>query len=151
MRRLTLVLALSTVWIAALALPAAADAVYHSGHIPFAPIGEAPLRSGFVENIHANGPNVFAHEQYVVNGAEPNTTYDVVLTISIGDPTCTSPSFAMTTTTITTDAAGNGTADHFFTPADAAGLRGLLLGGVWQLVEGGTPVYATGCEAVQLD
>ena len=83
MRRSTLVLALGTVWIAALAVPAAADAVYHSSHIPFAPIGEAPLRSGFVENIHANGPNVFAHEQYVVNGAEPNTTYDVVLTISI--------------------------------------------------------------------
>ena len=53
---------------------------------------DAPLRSMFVENIHANGPNVFAHEQYVVNGAEPNTTYDVVLTISIGDPTCTNPS-----------------------------------------------------------
>jgi hypothetical protein len=151
MRRLTLVLALSTVSIAALALPAAADAVYHSGHIPFAPVGEAPLRSGFVENIHANGPNVFAHEQYLVNGAEPNATYDVVLTISIGDPTCTSPSFAITTATITTDAAGNGTANHVFTPADAASLRGLLLGGMWQLVEGGTVVYATGCEAVQLD
>ncbi len=151
MRRLTLVLAISTVSIVALALPAAADAVYHSGHIPLAPVGEAPLRSGFVENIHANGPNVFAREQYVVNGAEPNATFDVVLTISIGDPTCTSPSFAMTTATITTDAAGNGSADHVFTPADAAGLRGLLLGGMWQLVEGGTPVYATGCEAVQLD
>jgi hypothetical protein len=151
MRRLTFVLVLSTVSIAALALPAAADGVYHSGHIPLAPVGEAPLRSGFVENIHANGPNVFAHEQYVVNGAEPNSTYDVVLTVSIGDPTCTNPSFAMTTATITTDAAGNGSANHVFTAADAKDLRGLLLGGMWQLVEGGTPVYATGCEAVQLD
>ena len=151
MRRFMLVLALSTVLVTALALPAAADATYHSGHIPFAPLGAAQLRSGFVENIHANGPNVFAHEQYVVNGAEPNTTYDVVLTISIGDPTCTSPSFAMTTATVTTNAAGNGTADHVFTPADAAGLRGLLLGGMWQLVKGGSPVYATACEAVQLD
>ena len=78
-------------------------------------------------------------------------TYDVVLTISIGDPTCTNPSFAMTTASITTDATGNGSANHVFTHADAAGLRGLLLGGVWQLVEGGTPVYATGCQAVQLD
>jgi hypothetical protein len=84
-------------------------------------------------------------------GAEPNVTYDVVLTVSVGDPTCTHPSFAMTTATITTDAAGNGAADHLFTPADAAGLRGLLIGGMWQLVEGGTPVYATGCAAVQLD
>jgi hypothetical protein len=151
MRRSMLVLVLATVSIVALALPAAADAVYHSDRIPFAPVGDAPLRSGFVENIHANGPNVFAHEQYVVNGAEPNTTYDVVLTVSIGDPTCTNPSFAMTTATITTDAAGNATADHVFTTDDAALLRGLLLGGIWQLVEGGTPIYTTGCKAVQLD
>jgi hypothetical protein len=151
MRRLLLVLTLGSLSVAALAFPAAADAVYHSGHIPFAPVADAPLRSGFVENIHADGSNVFAHEQYSVNGAEPNTTYDVVLTVSIGDTTCTHPSFSMTTATITTDAAGNGTASHVFTPADAAGLRGLLIGGMWQLVEANTPVYATGCAAIQLD
>jgi len=151
MRRLFLTLTLAGLVAMAGAVSASADAVYHSEHLGLSPVGDAPLRSGFVENIHANGPNVFAHEQYVVNGAEPNTTYDVVLTISIGDPTCTNPSFAMTTASITTDATGNGSANHVFTHADAAGLRGLLLGGVWQLVEGGTPVYATGCQAVQLD
>ena len=57
----------------------------------------------------------------------------------------------MTTATIRTNAAGNGAADHVFTPADAASIRGLLLGGKWQLVEAGTPVYTSGCEAVQLD
>lgn len=151
MRRSLLVLALGLFSLAALSLPAAADGVYHSSHISFAPVGDVPLRSGFVENIHPNGPNVFAREQYSVNGAEPNATYDVVLTVSIADTTCTHPSFSMTTATITTDAAGNGTAAHVFTPADAAGLRGLLIGGMWQLVRAGTPVYATGCEAVQLD
>ncbi|MDP9331416.1 MAG: hypothetical protein M3P11_12355 [Actinomycetota bacterium] len=33
---------------------------------------------------YSDGLNVVAYEQYVVNGAEPNATCDVVLTISIG-------------------------------------------------------------------
>ena len=48
-----------------------ADAVYPSQHIPLHPVGTAPLTTGFVENIHANGPNVYAHEVYVVAGAVP--------------------------------------------------------------------------------
>src|SRR6266700_878572 len=151
MRRLTPVLALGMVWIAALPLPAAADAVYHSGHIPFAPIGEAPLRSGFVENIHANGPNVFAHEQYVVNGAEPNTSYQVVLMIFPLDTTCTSTPITIPTAVINTNGAGNGSADHVFTPADADGLRGLTVGGMWFLMNGNTVEYTTSCAAVHLD
>src|SRR4029453_16622075 len=53
-----------------------ADAVYPSQHIPLHPIGTAPLRTGFVENIHANGPNVYAHEGYAVAGAAPRPTSD---------------------------------------------------------------------------
>jgi hypothetical protein len=61
--------------IAALALaPAAgADRVYHSEHMTLTPVDTAPLRSGFVQNVHANGPNVYAHEIYVLSGALPNT------------------------------------------------------------------------------
>ena len=60
----------------ALIVPAAlADQVYHSSHIALFPTGATPLRSGFVENIHVNGPNIFAHEIYVLNGAQPETTY----------------------------------------------------------------------------
>jgi len=131
------------------ASPASADQLYHSGHIAFAAMGGAPLRSGFVENIHPNGPNVFAHEQYVVNGAEPNTTYQVWLTVY--DPTCSASLFAMQTATITTNEAGNGTAFHVFTPADATGLHGLTIGGIWTLTTGGAPEYATGCSIVHLD
>ena len=71
-----------------LAGPAAADRVYHSGHYDLAALDAAPLRNGFVENIHANGPTVYAHEQYVLNGATPNTTYQVVLMVFPGDTTC---------------------------------------------------------------
>jgi hypothetical protein len=154
MRRILLTSVLAAATMAALAPPAASDAVYHSAMIPFSAIGNAPLRSGFVENIHANGPIVFAHEQYVVNGAEPNTTYTVVITIFVKDPTCSNAgTFSFPTATLKTNSAGDGTAHHVFTPEDAtnAGIRGLLVGGMWQLVANGTPEYATGCAAVQLD
>ena len=52
--------------------PAVADSVYHSGHYNLTAVNAAPLRSGFVENIHANGPNVYAHEQYVLTGPRRN-------------------------------------------------------------------------------
>ena len=129
--------------------PASADQLYHSGHYAFAPTDGAPLRSGFVENIHPNGPNVFAHEQYVINGALPRTTYQVWLTVTY--PSCSTVLFAMQTATITTNAAGNGTALHVFTPADATGLHGLTIGGTWTLTTGGPPEYTTNCEVVQLD
>src|ERR1043165_8971704 len=86
------------------------DAVYHSAHYALQPIGGAPLRSGFVENIHPNGPNVFAHEQYVVNGAQSSTTYQVVIEVFPGDTSCASTPLIIPTATLTTNAAGNGTA-----------------------------------------
>jgi len=108
-----------------LAGPAVADSVYHSAHYNLTAVNAAPLRSGFVENIHANGPIVYAHEQYVLNGAAPNTTYHVVLMIFPGDTTCSgTPAVTIPTATIHTNAAGNGVAYHVFTPADADGLRG---------------------------
>ncbi len=71
--RLLLAAALLMTAVAVAAPLAAADAVYHSKHIALNPIAGAPLRSGFVENIHADGPQVYAHELYVLNGAEPDT------------------------------------------------------------------------------
>ena len=129
--------------------PASADQLYHSSHYAFAAVDGAPLRTGFVENIHPDGPTVFAHEQYVVNGALPNTTYQVWLTAT--DPTCSTVLFAMQTATITTNAAGNGTALHVFTPDDATGLHGLTIGATWTLTTGGPPAYSTQCAVVKLD
>ena len=131
--------------------PAFADAVYHSSHYDLNAVGAAPLRSGFVENIHANGPTVYAHEQYVLNGAAPNTAYQVVLMIFPGDPTCSSTPVSIPVATIQTNAAGNGVAYHVFTPADANGLRGTTVGGIWTVSAGGSPDYQTGCETIVLD
>jgi hypothetical protein len=131
--------------------PALADGVYHSSHYGLSAVGAAPLRSGFVENIHANGPNVYAHEQYVLNGAKPNTTYQVVLMIFPGDPTCSSTPVSIPAATIRTNAAGNGVAHHVFTPADANGLHGTTVGGTWTISAGSSPDYQTGCKTIVLD
>ena len=132
--------------------PAHADSGYHSAHLALAPVAGAPLISGFVENIHANGPNVYAHEIYQVAGAAPNTTYQVVLSIWTANTTCSgSPTLQLPTATLTTNQAGNGRADVFFTPADADGLRGLTVSARWSLLKGATPTYATGCEIIHLD
>jgi hypothetical protein len=128
-----------------------ADGVYHSGHYELAAVNTAPLRSGFVENIHANGPNVYAHEQYVLNGAAPRTAYQVVLTIFPLDTTCSSTPISIPTATIQTNAAGVGVSYHVFTPADAGGLRGLTVGGMWTITAGSSARYQTGCETVVLD
>ena len=80
--------------LAALVLVPAAfgDAVFHSTHAPLSPVGGAPLRSGFVQINHMDGPINFAHDNYVLNGAAPNATYTVMLHIStLSDTTCSAP------------------------------------------------------------
>jgi hypothetical protein len=134
-----------------LAAPASADRVYHSGHYNLTAVNEAPLRSGFVENIHANGPNVYAHEQYVLNGAAPNTTYQVVLMIFLDTPCTGTPAATIPTATIQTNAAGNGVARVVFTPADVDGLHGATVRGFWTVSSNGSPDYLTGCATVVLD
>jgi hypothetical protein len=131
---------------------ASADQVYHSQHYDLSPIGGAPLNSGFVENIHANGPNVYAHEIYQVNGASPDFSYDVQLSIWTLNTNCSGdPDLQFVTDTIATDAAGNGEGQAVFTPEDADGLRGLTVSAQWQLLSEGSAVYETGCEVVVLD
>jgi hypothetical protein len=44
-------------------VPAAAcDAVYQSQHLALTSVAAGEVGSGFVENIHANGPMIYAHE-----------------------------------------------------------------------------------------
>ena len=93
------------------ALPAriaGADQVYQSQHIPLHPVATAPLTTGFVENIHANGPNVYAHEVYVVVGASPMTSYDVTIAVYVQDPACSTTPLQIVTATLTTNAGGSG-------------------------------------------
>ena len=134
------------------ALPARADGTYHSQHIALAPVGDAQLRAGFVENIHVNGPNVYAHENYVLNGADADVSYQITLSIWAANTECSGePSLAINTAVLTTNVTGNGKAQAVFTPEDADGLRGSTVSAMWTVSDGTSVVYATDCEVLQLD
>jgi hypothetical protein len=145
---------LAAVSAAMLLLPstASADAVYHSQHVDLHPVAGAPLHSGFVENIHVNGPQIYAHEVYVLNGAQPNTTYQVALYIYPFSTDCSAEPVAVPTAMLTTNGSGNGKAQAYFLPADVPpDLRGADHGLIWQLSSGGTVAYETSCSSVTLD
>src|SRR5215207_2754542 len=94
----------------ALAWPggAAADQAYHTEHLALEPVADAPLRSGFVVNAHANGQSIYANERYVLNGAAPDATYQVTLLIFPGDVACAGAGTPIPTAELATNAAGNG-------------------------------------------
>src|SRR6476619_340910 len=74
--------------IAVVLVPAAlADHVFHTSHAAAHAVAGAPLQSGFVNDIHTNGTVNAAREEYHLNGAQPNTTYQVQLVI-YGDQSC---------------------------------------------------------------
>jgi hypothetical protein len=136
----------------ALAPSAAADAVYHTQHMELEAVGEAPLRSGFVQNIKANGPTIYAHELYVMNGAAPRASYTVTNHFFFEDALCAEDvNDFPTDTALRTNRAGNGRADVFFAPADVAGLEGVH-GVLWTVQNAaGEVVYRTRCSTVTLD
>jgi hypothetical protein len=138
---------------AALLPPAAtADRVYHSEHLRFAPMGGAPLRSGFVENIKAEGPMIYAHEIFVLNGARASTTYTVTRNFFFLDPECDGQLvFDEDVAILPTNASGNARGDVFVRPADVAGFEGVH-GVRWTVRDaGGTVTYQTRCTVVTLD
>ncbi len=126
------------------ALPASADAVYHSQHIPLVSATGATV--GFVENIHANGPTIYAQERYVLIGAVPGT-YAVTLTITAA---ALPGPLVLPSATFTTNAVGNGVGKVTFKPADADGLRGMTVQIFWT-VKSTAATYTTSPQTVVLD
>jgi hypothetical protein len=129
-----------------------ADRAYHTERISLHSIDDAPLRSGSVVNIHANGPQVYAQERYLLNGALPNHDYVIALTVYLFDPGCEGDAITFFDVPISTNAAGNGHAKApTITPDAVAGLEGAH-GTNWIVFDDGdTAVYETGCEDVFLD
>ena len=138
--------------LAALPGVAAGDAVYHTQHMALTPVGDAPLRSGYVQNIKANGPTIYAHEIYVLNGARARTTYTVTRDFFFQDPACTGELvFHEDVATLRTNASGNAQGDAFVEPADVVGFEGVH-GVTWTVRDAtGTVAYRTTCTAVTLD
>jgi len=134
---------------------ASADDVYQSDHVEFHPVGAQPLQSGFLENIHSNGPQLYALEQYVLNGASPNTQYYIKPLVYLEDAGCTAGLIPFPIeNTISTNAVGNGTTLVTLPPEAAAGLDGLTINVRWQLLVGaadGPVAYETDCAVIVLD
>jgi hypothetical protein len=138
--------------IAALAPTAAADRAYHSEHLDLTPVGAAPLRSGFVENAKSQGPQIYAHETYVLNGAVPNAEYRVTRDFFFQDPACNGDLvFHEDVATLATNPSGNARGHIVVTPGQVEGFQGVH-GVRWTVRDvAGAVVYQTACTAVTLD
>lgn len=136
------------------AAPAAADQTFHTSRYELIPVAGAPLRSGSVIDIHAEGPRIYAQERYHLSGALPSTVYQVVLRIHLAAD-CGAASFiaALPTATMSTNGAGNARGSVTFRPADAAALAAAQdeYGLVWQVTADDQVVYTTRCQTVALD
>jgi len=136
---------------ALIAVPAAlADQVFHTSHAAVQAVAGAPLQSGFVNDIHTNGSVNAAREEYHLNGAQPNTSYQIQLVIYADQRCAGSPFPPFPTATLMTNDAGNGNAYATF-PAGPPNNPPLRVGIVWQFAVNGTPVYATDCVPVSVD
>ena len=135
-----------------------ADQLFHSVRLSIdltpdgAAAGHPALRSGHAVDIHPNGPIYGAHERYHINGAKPNTAYQVVLRIFTGS--CAgpvNPLDPLPTVTLTTDKRGNAQGKFDF-PASAPLPSPLFFGVRWTLVDdNGVVAYDTDCITVGLD
>ena len=142
-----MVLAVALVAAAAFAVGAAADSAYRTEQLELVGVAGAP-GGGKVVNIHTNGTVVYAHEIYTLHHAAPGT-YQVFLNLFLTSLDCSGSVVPIPTTTLETNAAGNGQADALFTPEDAGDLRGLTFSISWTVV--GPATYQSSCTIVTLD
>jgi hypothetical protein len=130
-----------------LAGTAAADAVYHTQRFALHGLAGAP-GGGTVVNVHPNGPQVFAHEIYMLQHAVPGT-YAVFLNVFSTSTNCTGTMLALPTATLEANNRGNGEADGKLTPEDVTGLRGMTFSISWTVT--GPATYVSECTVVRTD
>jgi hypothetical protein len=141
MRRFVL-LSFAVAW---LLVPATAfaDRVFHTQQLALEAVGEAS-GSGFVVDVHPNGPLNFAQERYALRGADAGASYQVFLVIDASAiPNCDSLRILMAAD-LQTNAAGNGTtpADFVFRPGGIPPcLRNTSFPIHWEVELGGTLTY----------
>jgi hypothetical protein len=131
-----------------------AAASFLAQHFGLSPVGGEPLRSGFAEVIHPEGPNIYARHVYQPNGARSDETYHVWVHIWTADFTCSGVTpYHLPVAELFTNTAGNGHADVVHTPEDLAllGLGDQAIGGEVTIELGGVVAYTTGCAVIQLD
>ena len=151
-RRALALLAAGAVFASFATLAAAAPSP--AQHFSLVPVGAEPLKNGFVEVIHPDGSQVYAHHVYHLTGARSDQSYEVVISIWASSLACAGdPAFVLPAAVVVTNPSGNGEEDVVFAPEllDALGLRGLTIGGTVTLLRAGSPAYTTGCRAIELD
>jgi hypothetical protein len=145
-------------------VPAAyADRSFHTVQLPLMlttagqTAGFPELATGHVVDIHANGPTVYAIEQYMINGAKPSASYQVADVVWIGgcpsDPS-TPPDAILPTVVLTTNAHGFAQGNTMISPDTITqfGLHGATLGIVWTLTSDSVVAYSTpSCINVAMD
>jgi hypothetical protein len=135
-----------------------ADQVYHSERLPLTLTdagllaGHPELRSGQVVNIHPNGPVNGALERYMINGALPNTSYQVVLQV-FNSTSCDGETALLLPTAIPeTNKQGNAQGQAKFSRQALDPFSGLVFGIRWTLVDpDGVVAYQTRCTVVTID
>jgi hypothetical protein len=153
-QRVILALGLSLLTSATGVPQVSADQTFHTEQIPLTSVSGAPLHSGFVVDIHANGPQIFALERYVLAGAAPSAAYQVNSLIFLTNTACTGAPFVSPDTRLQTDVAGNGEAGIVITPAQIpASVHNTVISIIWQVVNLGTGAvdYETSCIVVAVD
>jgi hypothetical protein len=133
---------------------ALADMVYHSERLPFLATGvdgHPVLRSGFIVNVHPDGPVVGAIQRYTVQGARPNTEYNIIETIFEGCSAGSGQLLSLPRGTLTTDSHGNGYAEFVISAEELAPYSGLTIGASWTLEDGSLVAYRTPCTIGTID
>jgi hypothetical protein len=131
-----------------------AAAPFPAQHFDLSPVGGEPLRSGFAEVIHPDGPNIYARHVYQLHGARSDETYQVWVHIWTDDLGCAGPTpYHLPVAELATNSAGNGHAAVVHTPEDLAllGLGDQAIGGEVTVELDGTVAYTTGCAVIRLD
>jgi hypothetical protein len=124
-----------------------ADQLYHTDRLPLHSLipSEYPLRNGMVINLHPNGPNNMSIEHFMLNGAKPNTTYELCRVFqgetSYGGIPIPPEWPTDTGYSIQTDSQGNGNCTIHLTPEYLAPFQPRTFTGKFVLMVGGSPVY----------
>lgn len=146
-RRALVLSALASVAAAlAFAASASANGVFHTLTAPLSSVNGEPLQQGWVKDIHMNGNLNSAHEEYHLNGALPNTSYQVVIVFYANNTTCSSTPVDVPTAQLTTNGAGNANANFTFPAGPPSPLT--QNSAKWELVDSSGVAYATTCQLV---
>ena len=102
-----------------------------------------------MENIHTNGPTVYAMERYALVDAVPGN--DAVTPYLFADTSCTKGIGALRSVMFATNAVGNGVGDLRLPLSAVAGFHGATKGIIWRLAGDTGASYDTACSTVVLD